>query len=113
MDKFEKHISDQLQNDKLNFSADTAIHNRLMYHMELKSVKSAVRRNAVLPSIGFLLTSKYVGIKVGIAALLLISFMGYKQMNMNNSFIQLSDTAQVIHNLDTLNYNIKDSLLAN
>jgi len=113
MDNFEKHISSQLQNDKLSFGADAAIHDRLIYHMQVKSAKSAVRKNSLIPIINGLFTNRFLSVKIGVAAMLLISFMGYKQMNQNNSFIQLSDTVQVINNLDTVEYTLKDSILRN
>ncbi len=113
MDDFEKHIFTQIQNDQLNFNADSAIQERLMYHMQLKSAKTTVRKNLILPSLGALFTSKLLVWKLSFATMILISFMGYKQFNQNTSLIQYRDTAQVINAIDTTNILIKDSILRN
>jgi len=111
MDNFEKHISTQLQNDELSFSPDTAIHNRLMYHMQLKSSQSTVRKNNILPTLSFHFATKLLAWKLGIAAILLFSFMGYKQFNQSTTIFHLSDTAQVVNTIDTTNFLVKDSVL--
>jgi hypothetical protein len=113
MDNFEKHISDQLQNDRLHFSADTAIHDRLMYHMQLKSSRSAVRKNHILPSLSFHFATKLIAWKLGVAAIVLFSFMGYKQFNQSTTIFHLSDTAQIVNTIDTTNILVKDSVLIN
>lgn len=110
MDNFEKHISSQLQNDKLPFSANPAIHSRLMYLMQLKSANSSVRKNQILPSVGSLFATKFVAWKVGIAALFIIGFMGYKQMNNPAAIIHIADTAQIVRTIDTTNFILDDSV---
>lgn len=110
MDNFEKHISIQLQNDKLPFCANTAIHSRLMYLMQLKSANSAVRKNQILPSIGSLFATKFVAWKVGIAALLLITFIGSRQFNHQSAIIHIADTAQIVRTIDTTNFIMDDSV---
>lgn len=109
MDNFEKHISQQLQNDKLPFDANPGILDRLMYHMQLKSANSTVRRNQILPSLSLLLATKLLAWKVGVAALLLISFMGYKQFNHQTSSSQIADTTRIMQIIDTTNFIMEDS----
>ncbi len=109
MDNFEKNISKLLQNDKLPFGADPGIHSRLMYLMQLKSAHSAVRKNEILPSLSALFTSKLIGWKVGIAALFLISFMGYRQFNHLPAITHVADTVQVVRTIDTTNFILDDS----
>lgn len=113
MDNFEKHISEQIQIDSLPFEADQAIHDRLMYHMQLKSAQTRVRRNALLPSLALLLSSKFIALKLGAIVAIFIFFMGYQQMNQQSSLVQFSDTAQVIQNIDTTQFAIEDSLRIN
>ncbi|OQX76496.1 MAG: hypothetical protein B6D64_09750 [Bacteroidetes bacterium 4484_276] len=113
MDSFEKHIASQLQDDQLNFSTDPAIYDRLMYHMQLKSSKSAVRKNQFLPSISVLFATKLISWKLGIAAILLISFMGYRQLNQNVIVTHVSDSARIVNTFDTTNILMKDSILKN
>ena len=113
MDNFEKHISNQLQDDKLPFSANPGILDRLMYHVQLKSANSTVRRNQMLPSLSVIFATKLLVWKLGVAALLLISFMGYKQFNHHSSPAHLADTAQIMHAIDTTHFMMEDSASIN
>jgi len=109
MDNFEKHISSQIQNDKLDFIADSAIEDRLMYHMQLKSAKSAVRKNQIIPLFTALLATKLIAWKLGIASILLISFISYNQFQQEANYSIASDTAQILNVIDTTNVLITDS----
>ena len=111
MDNFEKYITTQIQNDELNFSADSAIQDRLMYHMQLKSASSNVRKNHFLPSFSGLIATKFIAWKLGIAAILLVSFMGYNQFQQESSYTIASDTTQILNAIDTTNILIKDSIV--
>lgn len=113
MDNFEKHISSQLNNDKLPFSADPAIHSRLMYHMQLKSSKSTVHKNQILPFLGMLFTPKFIVWKLGIVTFLLASSISYNHYNQNGTIGYVADSAQVISSIDTTNILFKDTLSIN
>ncbi|MDP2724496.1 MAG: hypothetical protein Q8O72_17225 [Bacteroidales bacterium] len=113
MDTFEQHISNQLQNDKLHFSAEPAIRVRLMYHMQLKSAKSAVHKNQILPFLSMLFAPKLVVWKLGIVAVLLISSMSYNHYNLNKSVVQVADSTHTFSSIDTLNIHFKDTLSIN
>jgi len=113
MDNFEKHISRQLQNDKLPFSANPGILDRLIYHLQLKSANSAVHRNQILPSLSVLFATKLLAWKVGVATLLLISFMGYKQFNHHTSSTHIADTVQIMQAIDTTHFIMEDSAYMN
>lgn len=113
MNNFDKHISEQIKSDKLNFEAEVAIKNRLMYHMQLKSVKSEVRRNAIFPSLALLFTGKFLSLKIGSIVAIFIFFMGFQQMNQQSGFIQLTDTVEVNQGPDTLLISVKDSIQFN
>ena len=113
MDNFEKHISSQLQNDKLSFGVNPGILDRLMYHLQLKSGNSIVRRNQFLPSLSVLFATKLIAWKVGVAALLLFSFMGYKQFNHHTSSTNIADTVQIMQAIDTTHLIMEDSAYIN
>lgn len=113
MNNFDNYISGQLKNDKLNFEADTAIKDRLMYHMQLKSSKAEVRRNAILPSLALLFTGKLASLKIGSVVAVIIFFLGFQHMNQTNSMIQLTDTVEVNQSLDTVFMSIEDSIRFN
>lgn len=113
MDNFEKHLSSQLQNDKLNFSADPAIQDRLMYRMQLKSSKSAVHKNQILPFLGVLFAPEMVFWKLGIVAILLISSISYNHYSHNESNVKVADSTHIFNLIDTTNIQFKDTLLIN
>jgi len=113
MDNFEKNITTQMQNDKLHFSTDNEIQARLIYHMQLKSSESSVRKNQILPSLSAILATKLIAWKLAIAALLLISFMGYNRFNHTQTITSVADTAQVINTIDTTNIIFEDSVSFN
>jgi hypothetical protein len=113
MDNFEKHIGSQLQNDKLHFSADPAIKDRLIYHMQLKSSKSAVHKNQILPFLGELFAPKLLVWKLGIVTVLLISSMSYNYYHRDASIIQVADSTRIIGSIDTTNIQFKDTLSIN
>ncbi|OFY48714.1 MAG: hypothetical protein A2W85_05660 [Bacteroidetes bacterium GWF2_41_31] len=113
MDNFEQHLSNQLQNDKLHFSINPAIRERLMYHMHLKSAKSAVHKNQILPFLSMLFAPKLVAWKLGFVAILVISSMGYNHYNHNESTVQVADSTHTFISIDTLNIHFKDTLSIN
>lgn len=114
MDNFEKHISSQLQNDKLPFSADPAIQDRLMYHMQLKSSKSAMHKNQILPFLDVLFAPKLLVWKLGIVAVLLISSISYNYYQPDAGIIQVADSTRIIiSSIDTTNILFKDTLSVN
>jgi hypothetical protein len=51
--------------------------------------------------------------KASVAALLLISFMGYKQFNHHASPTHIADTAQIIQAIDTTYFIMEDSASIN
>lgn len=113
MDNFEKQMASQIKNDKLDFSTDAAIHSRLMYHMQLKSTKSEVRKNSFLPALVILASGKFLTLKLGVLGVFLMLFLGYNQLNQQTSYIQLSDSVNVSTAMDTTFMNIEDSLRIN
>ena len=113
MGNFEKHIRDQVQSDTLPFEADPGIHERLMYHMELKSAKSSVRKNYFLPFANLLLTQKLMAWKVGVAAIIIAVFIGSNpyQPNLNHSVV--ADSTIMINAIDTTHIFFEDTLSIN
>ncbi len=114
MDNFDKYIGDQVQSDKLAFTPDERIHDRLMYHMQLRSSQSAVRKNQILPWTGNLFTGKFLSWKVGIAAAFLIFFMGYRQFSPKTTHLHIiGDTTTMVQSVDTTHTMIGDSVMVN
>lgn len=113
MDNFEKHISNALQNDKLPFTPDENIHTRLMYRMQLKASAAGVRKNQFLPSLAGLLTTKLLAWKVGLAAIFLISFMGYRHFTPKTGNLQFVDSTRVVQTIDTTNMMVEDTVAIN
>jgi len=113
MDTFEKHLHETLKRDLSGLSANTAIKQRLMYHMQIQSSQNRIRQNSIIPSIGHFILEKFTALKLGIAAMLLIAIVGYKQFNQNNTMLLLSDTTCITQPLDTLNVLNSDSTINN
>ena len=113
MDTFEKHITNALQNDNLPVAPDDSIHKRLMYRMQLKSSTSSVRKNQFFPSFAGLLTAKLLAWKVGIAAIFLISFMGYQHLTPKSSSMQFVDSTRMMQPIDTTHIMPEDTVMMN
>lgn len=110
MDNFEKHISSLLRNDKLPFGANTAIHSRLMYLMQLKSANSAVRKNEIMPWVRSIFTPGHFAWKLGITAFFLVALIGSGHFYHKTSITHVADTAQIIRSIDTTNFILNDSI---
>lgn len=104
-------LENHLQNDKLSSQPSDALFSSLHNHMLAKSASSQTKQNSFFPPFTSIIGKKNIAIKISIAAVLLISFMGIKQMNHSNLYIQTADSTQVQHQLDTLNFQLVDSSL--
>jgi len=105
-------FEDIIKNDKLKFNANPAIEQRLMYHFQLKNASSQIKKNQLFPFLDGLFKPRFVGIKVGLACLLILSAIGYKQLNTPEEINLKTDTASVSLAHDTLCYKASnDSVL--
>lgn len=111
MDTFDKFLNDRISNDPVKLEANQAIFDQLKYHAILTNSSCKAKQNSIIPSLAGMLSIKFLAWKLSFAALLLVSFMGYQQMNSNTNIINSNDTAQAVYNLDTLNtIYLKDSI---
>jgi hypothetical protein len=113
MKSFEKHIGEQIKNDKLPFEEDPAIHRRLMYHMELLSARSEIRRNSVLPFMNILFSQKPILWKAGIVAIIIAFFIGTNPYKNSSVTSIVADSTQTIKSIDTTSIFFKDTLTIN
>jgi len=109
MDNFDHLLKTQIQNDKLNTKPSETVFDNLRCQMLKNSALSQTKQNSFLPLFGSLAGKKYLAWKISAAAILLISFMGIKQMNPGHLYIQSADSLQVNQNPDTLNFQLADS----
>lgn len=93
-----------LKSDKLNFEADPAIEQRLMYHFQLKAGASKIKRNSLLPFLDTIFSTRFVSLKIGFAALIIFIAFGMKQLKAPKEMNLHADTASVFHAHDTLCY---------
>jgi hypothetical protein len=91
-----------IKSDKLPFSADPAIEKRLMYHFQIKAGTSIIKRNSALPFINEIFSARFAGLKIGLATLLIMFAIGFKQFNSPAEINLQADTASVVQNHDTL-----------
>jgi len=101
-------FDDILKNDKLDFEANPGIEQRIMYHYQLKSASSKIKKNQIIPFFDSLFNSKYVGIKIGLAGLLVVLAFGLKQINAPKEISIQTDTVAAINIHDTVKYNAND-----
>ncbi len=111
MNKFDKILTDTIKNDKLETKPSDTVFNHLRNQMIVHSATVKTRQNSFLPIFSEPSGKKGKLWKISVAAVLLISFMGIKQMNHNNLYIQSADSTQMHQNLDTLSFQIVDSSL--
>ena len=111
MDNIDNILESNIQNDKLNTKPSDAVYNHLHNQMLINSATSRIKQNSFFPPFTSIVGKKYLGWKISVAAVLLISFMGIKQINNNNLYIQSADSTLVQQNLDTLNFQLVDSSL--
>jgi len=109
MDNFDNILKNHIKNDRLNTKPSNAVLNHLHNQMLLNSANSRTQQNSFIPPFSSLIGKKNIGWKISIAAVLLISFMGLKQINQNNLYFQSADSTQLHQNLDTLNFQLVDS----
>lgn len=110
MDKFEKCISSALQSDKLDFAANPAIRERVLYRMQLKNSQSVVQKNQILPMLNGLFLAKTVIWKLGVAAIILLSSIGYEHFVSNEGVIKVVDSTQSIGLTDSSTIQFNDTL---
>lgn len=109
MDKLDKKLKEQLENDKLSSKPSDAVYNHLQNQMLAKSGTIKLKQNSFLPPFSLIAGKKHIAWKAGIAAVLLISFMGIKQINQKQIYIQTADSTIINHTVDTLNFQLADS----
>jgi hypothetical protein len=96
-------FEDMIRNDKLNFKANPAIEQRLMYHFQLKAASSKPKMNNILPLISTIFSKKVISLKIGLAALFIIIAVGFMQIQAPKEMTILTDTASLHLSDDTLN----------
>jgi hypothetical protein len=91
-----------LKNDKLNFEADPAIEQRLMYHFQLKASSSKIKRNSLLPFLETIFSTRFISLKIGFVALIIFIAFGMKQFKAPKEMNLHADTASAFRVHDTL-----------
>ncbi len=110
MDKFEKSISSTLQNDKLDFAANPAIRERLLYRMQLKTSQTVVHKNQFVPMFNRQFFATNVIWKIGVAAIILLSSIGYEHFIKTDGVIKVVDSTQSIGLTDSSTIRFNDTL---
>lgn len=111
MDNIDNILESNIQNDKLNSKPSEAVFNHLRNQMLIRSAASRIKQNSFIPPFTSIVGKRNLAWKISVAAVLLVSFMGIKQINNNSLYIQSADSTQVQQNLDTLNFQLVDSSL--
>lgn len=109
MENFNDILATHIQNDKLKSKPSDLVFNELRNQMLINAATTKTKQNSIIPPFSSIVGNKYVAWKISVAAVLLISFMGIKQINKNNLYIQSADSTQVKQSLDTLNIQLVDS----
>lgn len=109
MDNFDKILEDQIKNDKLTQKPSETTFNQLHNQMLAKSGASKLKQNSFIPILKLGIANENLAWKISIAAILLISFMGLKQMNSHSIYMQMADSTRVHQTVDTLNFQLADS----
>jgi hypothetical protein len=104
MSELNKSFSELLKSDSLHFEVNPSIEHRLMYHFQLKTASSKIKRNHVVPFLDNLFSSRYVGLKIGLATLLIALAIGFRQLNAPKEINLQADTAAVFNFHDTLSF---------
>jgi hypothetical protein len=105
-------FEDIIKHDNLKFDANPAIEQRLMYHFQLKTASNHINKNHIFSFITELLKPRFVGIKIGLASLLVVALIGYNQINTPEEINLKTDTASVSLAHDSLCYKASnDSVL--
>jgi hypothetical protein len=95
-------FSEILKNDRLPFEADPSIEQRLMYHFQFKTASSKIKRNQSIPFVERLFSTRLIGLKIGLATLLVVLALGFKQFNSPKQISLQADTASVYNTHDTV-----------
>ena len=105
MANFDKHIQELINNDQLGFEADPAIHQRLEYHMLLKSPYNKTSMNSIIPKFKVLGFGKQWIWKLAVVGMLIFFFIGYQQQIKQNPFTLVNfDSIEAGHIIDSNNY---------
>jgi hypothetical protein len=104
MSEIDATLNDLIQNDKLRFEPDPAIKLRLMNHLQMKIVSSAPKQNAMIPFFASFLSAKLIGLKISVLAAIIITIVGYSQMDNQNNRLILSDSTSVHKSADTIGF---------
>lgn len=110
MNNFEKYISNKLQNDKLDFAANPAIRERVLYRMQLKTSQTVVHKNQFVPMFNRQFFAVSLIWKLGVAALIILSSIGYEHFVRNESVIKVVDSTQSIGLTDSSTIRFNDTL---
>jgi len=109
MDNIENLLQDTLQNDKLNTKPSNEVYSRLHNQMLAQAATRQIRKNSLIPLSSNVSAKKYLILKIGIAAVFVISFFGIKQINRPGNYIQIADSTNMHPNIDTLSFQLADS----
>lgn len=109
MDKFDKILEEQMRNDRLKTKPSDAVYNKLHNQMLAKSGIVKLKQNSFIPTFSQYTGKKQVAWKISVAAVLLISLMGIKQINQSNAYIQTADSTLQNQTIDTLCFQLADS----
>jgi hypothetical protein len=113
MDNFDNILANHIQNDKLKSKPSDLVFNELRNRMLINAVATKTKQNSIIPPFSSIFGSNHIAWKISVAAILLISFMGIKQINQNNLYIQSADSTLVQQSLDTLNLQPTDTSFTN
>jgi len=97
MKNFDKYIQEQIRTDELNFQANSDIQQKLTQRLQANAANNELRRNQIIP-----FTGKYMVWKIGVAAMLVAAFIGYKQVNTPSILQHYADSTKVWNTSDTL-----------
>ena len=104
MSEFDSTIKGLVQNDKLGFEPDPKIELRLLNHLQMKAAYSKPRQNMIIPFISTILSTKLIGLKIVVAATIVIGFAGFKQLNNHSAKIINRDTCSAYEKSDSVGY---------
>lgn len=109
MDNFDYTLEEQIRNDRLKTKPSDAVYNKLHNQMLAKSGTIKLKQNSFIPTFSQYAGKKQIAWKISVAAVLLISFMGIKQINQNPAYIQTADSTNIKQTADTLSFQLADS----
>ena len=106
MDRFDQNIKDLLNYDAGSLQANDIIHENLMNRFNERAVKNRVKQNSFIQPLLHLFGSKFMAMKIGVAAAVLIGFMGIRQLQENRPYTLHCDSTNFLQSIDTLNKSI-------